>query len=133
MRGLMTLHVACQKMLGLCPIMNIRSLLNLFINKRYHYFVADFSELYLNNKVINSLSSCCENIRELLILFYTVKQFIFFNLFRSYNQFSLSRSRSAVRVKNRLTAKVLGSDLPVYPIDVHNSNHLRKSNDEERN
>lgn len=29
MRGLITLHVACQKMLGLCPIMKTRSLLNL--------------------------------------------------------------------------------------------------------
>jgi len=34
---------------------------------------------------------------------------------------------------NHLTAKVLGSDLPVYPIDVNDSNHLRKSNDEEGN
>lgn len=36
-------------------------------------------------------------------------------------------------VKNHLTAKALGSDLPVYPIDVNDSNHLRKSNDEEGN
>lgn len=49
-------------------------------------FMADFSELYLNSKVINPSSNHCENIRELLIHDQTAYcKYVFFNLSMSYN------------------------------------------------